>query len=94
MTEALAIRNNLEAQRFEASIEGQLAVCDYRRQGDLLVLPHTLVPPALQGHGIAAQLVKSALDWARAEGLKVRPVCSYVAAYMRRRPETQDLLAA
>lgn len=94
MAEALAIRNNLEAQRFEATIDGQLAVCDYRRQGGLLVLPHTLVPPALQGHGIAAQLVKSALDWARAEGLKVRPVCSYVAAYMRRRPETQDLLAA
>ncbi|RZU02909.1 GNAT family N-acetyltransferase [Rivibacter subsaxonicus] len=94
MTEALAIRNNLEAQRFEATIDGQLAVCDYQRQGHHLVLPHTLVPPSLQGRGIAAQLVQAALDWARTEGLKVRPVCSYVAAYMRRRPETQDLLAA
>ena len=93
MAEALAIRNNLEAQRFEASIDGQLAVCDYRREGTLLVLPHTLVPPPLQGRGIAAQLVQATLDWARAEGLKVRPVCSYVAAYMRRRAETQDLLA-
>ena len=33
-----------------------------------------------------------ALAWARQEGLRVRPTCSYVAAYMQRHPETQDLL--
>jgi D-alanyl-D-alanine dipeptidase len=48
--------------------------------------------PALQGQGIAAVLVQAALDWARAERLQVRPVCSYVAAYMRRHPDTLDLL--
>lgn len=68
------------------------AVCAYRRQGDTLVLHHTEVPPALQGQGIAAVLVHAALDWARAERLQVRPVCSYVAAYMRRHPDTLDLL--
>lgn len=68
------------------------AVCAYRRQGDTLVLHHTEVPPALQGQGLAAVLVQAALDWARAERLQVRPVCSYVAAYMRRHPETLDLL--
>jgi predicted GNAT family acetyltransferase len=59
----------------------------------VLLLTHTEVPPALEGRGIAAALVKAALDWARAEGLRVRPLCSYVVAYMRRHPETQDLLA-
>ena len=59
----------------------------------MLVLHHTEVPAALQGQGVAAALVQAALAWARAEGLRVRPVCSYVAAYMKRHPETQDLLA-
>ena len=68
------------------------AVCSYRRVGDVLVLHHTEVPPALQGQGLAGELVQAVLDWARAQGLHVRPTCSYVAAYMRRHPETQDLL--
>jgi uncharacterized protein len=41
---------------------------------------------------VAARLVKAALDWAREQQLRVRPSCSYVATYMRRHPETQDLL--
>ena len=68
------------------------AICSYRRQGNVLVLHHTEVPRALQGQGLAGELVQAVLDWARAEGLRVRPTCSYVAAYMRRHAETQDLL--
>lgn len=88
-----AIRHRPEASRFEADFDAGLAVCTYRRQGDTLLLTHTEVPPALEGRGIAAALVRATLDWARAEGLRVRPLCSYVAVYMRRHPETQDLLA-
>lgn len=87
------IVHNRAASRFETTVDGLLCVADYRRRGDVLVLPHTLVPAALRGHGIAAALVGAALDWARAEGLKVDPVCAYVAAYMRRHPETQALRA-
>lgn len=85
--------NNHEARRFELAIDGQLAICDYHRDGNTLVLPHTVVPASLQGRGIAATLVQAALDWARAEGLKVQPSCSYVASYMRRHPREQELLA-
>ncbi len=81
-----------ERSRFETIVDGRLGVCAYRRQGDVLLMTHTEVPPELQGHGIAARLVQAALDWARAERLRVRPLCSYVAVYMRRHPETQDLL--
>ncbi len=91
----LTVTHNAAATRFEASPGGHLAVCSYRRMGDaLMVLHHTEVPAALAGQGVAAALVQAALAWARDEGLKVRPRCSYVAAYMRRHPETQDLLAA
>jgi len=81
-----------EASCFEAAYPEGLAVCVYRRQGDVLLFTHTEVPVALEGRGIAAALVQAALDWARAEGLRVRPLCSYVATYMRRHPQTQDLL--
>lgn len=87
------ITHRPEASRFEAVFDEGLAVCAYRRQGDLLLVTHTEVPPRLEGRGIAAALVKATLDWARAEGLRVRPLCSYVAAYMRRHPQAQDLLA-
>ena len=86
------IHHDPARQAFVAKVGDATALCAYRRQGDTLVLHHTEVPPALQGQGIAAVLVKAALDWARAERLQVRPVCSYVAAYMRRHPETLDLL--
>ncbi|MCU0967610.1 MAG: N-acetyltransferase [Rubrivivax sp.] len=88
-----AVVHRPEASRFEAELAGALAVCAYRRQGDTLLMTHTEVPPAFEGRGIAAALVCAALDWARAEGLRVRPLCSYVAVYMRRHPETRDLLA-
>lgn len=55
-------------------------------------MTHTFVHPALEGRGIAAQLVEPALAWARAEGLKVDPVCSYVRVYIKRHPQWEDLL--
>lgn len=94
MTPSFEIVHNVAAARFEAQIDGHLAVCEYRRQDETLVFTHTEVPMQLEGRGIAAALVRQALDWARTEGLRVRPLCSYVAAYMRRHPETQDLIAS
>ena len=87
-----SVIHNPAAQRFQSGAAGQLALCSYHRTGDLLVLNHTEVPAALQGHGLAALLVAAALAWAREQGLRVRPSCSYVATDMRRHPQTQDLL--
>lgn len=88
-----AVRHNVPAQRFEAEVDGALARADYRLAGDVMRMVHTEVPRALEGRGIAGALVKAAFEHARAEGLRVEPACSYVATYMRRHPETQDLLA-
>ncbi len=94
MTEqALPIVHRPQASRFEVTLDAGVGVCVYHREGAVLLLTHTEVPAALEGHGIAAALVRATLDWARAEGLRVRPLCSYVAAYMRRHPETHDLRA-
>jgi predicted GNAT family acetyltransferase len=95
MTTAIAtdVRHNTDASRFEATVEGRLCVADYRLHDGVMTMFHTEVPRALQGRGIASQLVRAALGHARAQGLKVRPDCSYVASWMRRHPESRDLLA-
>ena len=89
---ALTVTHDRAAQRFEALVEGGRCVVDYRRVGGVMHIVHTEVPASLQGQGLAAALVQAVLDQARALGWRVRPVCSYVAAYMRRHAETQDLL--
>ncbi len=88
------VAHNRDASRFELCVEGRLCVADYRHHAGVMSIEHTFVPPPLEGRGIAAALVAAALAHARAEGLRVRPVCSYVAAYMRRRRDTHDLLEA
>lgn len=88
------IEHDRANSRFQARIEGHLNVADYRLADGVMHMTHTETHPSLRGRGIAAALVQAALDHARAEGLKVAPHCPYVAAYMRRHPETQSLLAA
>ncbi len=70
-----------------------VSVLDYTLADGLVVFTHTGVPAAYQGQGLAAQLVEAGLQWARAEGLKVRPACSYVHVYIQRHPEWQHLVA-
>jgi predicted GNAT family acetyltransferase len=97
-TNALAIRHNPAANRFEATVDGLLCQAAYQLSeqagSTVMTIHHTGVPAALEGRGIAAQLVQAALGHARAQGLKVRPTCSYVAAYMRRHPEWADVRVA
>ena len=85
------VRNNALAHRFEKDVQGGTAVLDYRLDGSTLYLTHAGVPPPARGGGIAAEVTLAALEWARAQGWKVVPVCSYVAAYMHSHPEFSDL---
>ncbi len=88
----LLVTHDLAAGRFEAVVDGQRCVLDYRLVAGVAHILHTEVPAALQGRGLAAALVQQVLAQVRALGWRVRPVCSYVRAYMQRHPETQDLL--
>ena len=90
---AITVEHLPERGRFQAVVEGHLCVADYRLAGGVMQMMHTAVHPSLQGRGIAAELVDAALVYARANGLKIEPLCSYVRAHMRRHPQTRDLLA-
>ena len=86
------IHHDAAAGRFTADVDGHRCEADYQLRDGVMHLVHTGVPRALQGRGIAAALVDAALAEARLQGWRVRPVCSYVRAHMRRHPETHDLL--
>jgi len=89
----ITIQHHPDAQRFSTSVDGHEAELIYRLREGRMVIEHTGVPEAIGGRGIAAQLVKAALDHARAVGWKVVPACSYSAVYVQRHPEYADLLA-
>ena len=85
--------DNPARNRFEMDVDGAIAFVDYRAMGDVLVVPHTEVPRALEGRGVGTELVLGSLDLIRASGRKVRPLCGFYARVIRRHPEYGDLLA-
>lgn len=87
-----AVHHDEVQHRFEWTEEGHLCVLDYTLNSGVAAFTHTGVPRPVEGRGIAADLVRTGLDTARERGWRVDPVCSYVAAFMRRHPEYQDLL--
>jgi len=93
MSTEVVVRHNAAARRYEADVDGHLAVAEYVLDGDRQVFTHTFVPPELRGRGVAERLVRTALEEARTAGRKVVPQCSYVAVFIRRNPEFQPLVA-
>lgn len=89
---ARAITHNAEQHQFEWVEDGTLCVLVYTLEADVMTISYTGVPEVVGGRGIAAELTQFALGTARAKGWKVRPVCSYAAAYVRRHSEYQELV--
>lgn len=78
--------------RFEIEQDGHTAYLEYNLAGKVLQLIHSEVPEALRGRGLATELARSALEWAREHGVKVDVICPSVAAYIQKHPEYSDLL--
>jgi predicted GNAT family acetyltransferase len=85
------VSNNTAAHRFELTIDGHTAKAWYRLSPGVITFTHTDVPKALEGKGIGSRLARAGLDYARAEGLKVVPLCPFVAAWLTKHPEYADL---
>jgi uncharacterized protein len=90
--DSIDVRHNVAASRFEVTVDGHLCRADYQLEDGVMRMHHTDVPAALEGRGIAGRLVRAAFAYADANDLRILPQCSYVAAYVRRHPETQRLL--
>ena len=82
------ITHDEPSSRLEVSVDGGIGFLRYRIEADTILLLHVEVPPESRGHGVAAELSRAALEFAKERKLKAIPVCSYVAAYARRHPAT------
>ena len=87
-----AVTDNREMNRFELAVGNQTVFADYRRNGQTLVISYVEAPPSLRGTGAAGRLMEGVVETARAEGLKIVPLCSYAALWIRRNQHS-DLLA-
>ena len=86
------IRHEPENSRFTTTTEGGEAALEYMRDGKRITFTHTGVPPESEGKGVGSALAKAGLDFARSEGLNVRPMCPFVADFVKKNPDYQPLV--
>jgi predicted GNAT family acetyltransferase len=93
-TSDVTISDAPERGRYEAFVDGALAgVLEYESTDDGFELAHTEVWPAFEGRGIAAAIVRFALDDARRRERRITVSCPYVVHYLARHPADRALLA-
>lgn len=87
------IAHNTAENRFQTEVDGQLCVLDYTLDDGVISMDRVYVPSPVEGRGIAGAITRHALDYSREKGWKVIPRCPYVAAWIERHPDYQDLVA-
>jgi predicted GNAT family acetyltransferase len=90
--EEAPVIHNAAAKRFEVAVDGRMAYSKYLLAGGRIIIEHTEVPEELEGQGLASRIVRTALDYARAQNLTVLPICPFAKGFIGRHPEYQDLL--
>jgi hypothetical protein len=81
-----------ENERFIIYMDEKEAFVEYNTGEDELNLFHTYTDPELRGRGLAAHVVRAALEFAKENNLKVIPTCSYVRAFIKRNDEYKELI--
>jgi uncharacterized protein len=84
-----------EESRYELRLGGRLVgLAAYRRRNGRIAFTHTEVEESCAGRGYGSRLAAAALDAARQEGLDVVPLCPFIAHYIERHPEYEQLVAS
>ncbi len=84
MRDTLHIDHQTERSRFVSLVEGQEAMLEYKMlTGNVIDFTYTFVPENLRGHGIAEELVRTGLAWAREQGYTIEASCWYVRRFLR-----------
>ena len=89
--EKLEVTHNEVENRFEVWIDGYLSKLDYIQDEKNFVITHVGVYPEHRGQGVAGKIVETGLEYAKQNSLRVVPMCSYAAAYIRRNPQYMEL---
>lgn len=84
---------NPDHDRFEIHVDGEKAgQAEYVRRGDRVIFTHTEIDDAYEGRGLGSQLARGALDAVRAAGDPIVPLCPFIAGYVAKHPEYDDLV--
>lgn len=94
MSDSPKVTHQPENNLFAIQIDGDMAYQEYIQTKTDLVITHTEVPKQLEGKGLGSLLAKNALEYAEENGLKIMPLCPFMAAYMRKNYETYKHLLA
>ena len=86
------INHDSVKQRFTTEVDGYTGELDYELSGTVMNITHTRVPSAIGGRGVAAELMRAALQTAAERRWTVNPVCSYAVAYLKRHPDQRSHL--
>ncbi|GAA1766429.1 GNAT family N-acetyltransferase [Luedemannella helvata] len=90
---ATEIINNEAANRYEIHVDGQLAgYALYRTRPDALALTHTKILPEFEGRGLGSLLARGTLDDIRAHNGHIVPLCPFIASFIARHEDYQDLV--
>ena len=86
--------DNEARHRFELRVDGELAAfSEYNLLKTGMLFTHTEVLPAFEGRGIGSAMARHALDEVRRRSQLAIPVCPFIAAFLRKHPEYQDLVS-
>ena len=90
---ATEITDNPDEKRYEIRSDGELAgFVTYRRRPGRIAFIHTEIDDEFEGQGLGSELARFALDAARDEGIKVVPVCPFIAGWIKRHRDYIDLV--
>ncbi len=90
---ATDVHKNDDKNRFEISIDGELAgYADYTLEDKTYAMPRTEVFDQFGGSGIGSQLVVESLKIIRDEGNQVLPYCPFIPTVITKHPEFVELV--
>jgi uncharacterized protein len=89
------VEDNPARRRFEILVDGSLAgFAGYQLRQDTVVFTHTEIDPQFRDMGVGGALVRGALDQVRERGDRVVARCPFVAAYIEKHPQYEELLGS
>ena len=85
--------DNTDDNQYEFHIDGHIAKIEYIKtnKGEIY-LTHTEVPTQLEGRGIASQLAEKVLTDIEKQGLRLVPLCPFVAGYISKHPDWRRIV--
>jgi predicted GNAT family acetyltransferase len=80
--------------KFYCEFEGARCSAEYELVDERTIdLYRTFVDPSLRGKGVADELLRHVVDYAKKNEMKIKPSCSYAVKFFRRNSEYKEMLS-